>query len=78
MKIVGQSFWHFISEDVNLYRDIVEPIGHRAKQHNDEFREARRGLVNKLAAELTQRFCDNRGIIDWPKLVEFNSGNLKQ
>ena len=78
MKIVGQSFWHFISEDVNLYKDIVEPIGHRAKQHNDEFREARRGLVNKLAAELTQRFCDDRGIIDWPKLVEFNSGNLKQ
>ena len=77
MKIVGQSFWHFISEDVNLYKDIVEPIGYRAKQRNDEFQEARVGLVNRLASELTQRFCDQRGIVDWPKLVEFNSGNMK-
>ncbi len=75
-KVVGQSFWHFISDDVNLYKDIVEPIGHRAKERNDEFRELRKGLVNKLAAELTDRFCNDRGLIDWPKLVEFNSGNM--
>lgn len=77
MKVVGQSFWHFISEDVNLYKDIVEPIGYRAEQRNKEFQNARIGLVNRLSSEMTQRFCDERGIIDWPRLVEFNSGNMK-
>ncbi len=33
MKIVGQNFWHFISENPNLYTDIVEPIGYRAREH---------------------------------------------
>ena len=78
MKIVGQSFWHFISADANLYKDIVEPIGYRARQRNEEFQESRTGLVNRLASELTERFCDSRGIVDWPKIVEFNSSNMKQ
>lgn len=77
MRVVGQSFWHFISESEELYRDIVEPIGNQAEKRNQEFREARIGLVNKLASEVTSRFGDDRGLIDWRKLIEFNSGNMK-
>jgi hypothetical protein len=36
-KLCGQEFWEFISGDERLYVDIVEPLGYRAKQRNDEF-----------------------------------------
>lgn len=75
LKVVGQNFWFLISENRNLYTDIIEPIGHRAKEHNDNFYRERDGLSNRLIGQFVGRFCDDRGIIDWPRLVEFNSGN---
>lgn len=75
LKIVGQNFWYLISEDKDLYTDIVEPIGYRAKEHNEAFEEARGRVVNRFTAEFIRRFCDTSGGIDWAKLVQFNSGN---
>ena len=37
LKVVGQNFWYLISENQTLYTDIVEPIGYRAKEHNEAF-----------------------------------------
>ncbi|MCP4361921.1 MAG: hypothetical protein GY796_28245, partial [Chloroflexi bacterium] len=37
LKVVGQNFWYLISENKDLYTDIIEPIGYRAKQHNEAF-----------------------------------------
>ena len=31
LKIVGQSFWHFLSGNENLYTDIIEPLGYNAR-----------------------------------------------
>ncbi|MCD4830754.1 MAG: hypothetical protein K8R02_02970 [Anaerohalosphaeraceae bacterium] len=75
MKVVGQNFWYFISENKNLYTDIVEPLGFRAKEHNETFLEEKARIINRFTQEFLQNFC-NDGIINWPKLVEFNSGNL--
>ena len=76
VKIVGQNFWHFISENPDLYTDIVEPVGYRAKEHNNDFANERDGIINKLSREFFDQFCDSKtGYIDWVKLVEFNSGN---
>lgn len=72
-KICGQEFWHLISGSENLYIDIIEPIGHKAKQKNEEFLEAYAAVVNKFTLEFAQRFCVD-GKIDWKKLLEFNSG----
>lgn len=72
-KICGQEFWHLISGSENLYIDIIEPIGHKAKQKNEEFLEAYAVVVNKFTLEFAQRFCVD-GKIDWKKLLEFNSG----
>lgn len=72
-KICGQEFWHLISGSEKFYLDIVEPIGHQAKQKNEEFLEAYAILVNKFTLEFAQRFCDN-GKINWEKLLVFNSG----
>ena len=75
LKVVGQNFWYLISENENLYTDIIEPIGYRAKQHNDAFHKEKASVVNRFTKEFIDRFCDDTGAIDWVKLVEFNSGN---
>lgn len=73
LKLCGQKFWDFISGDTNLYIDIIEPIGYKAKQKNDEFLESYAQIINKLTIEFSQNFCDD-GKINWAKLVEYNSG----
>ena len=75
MKVVGQNFWYLISENENLYKDIIEPLGHKAKEHNDEFEKRRSILENKMTEQLLAEFCVDYKI-DWEKIVEFNSGNL--
>jgi len=75
LKVVGQNFWYLISEDENLYTDIIEPLGHRAKQHNTKFLKQKSILVNLFTQQFLSDFCD-QGVINWKKLVEFNSGNL--
>jgi len=75
LKVVGQNFWYLISEDKDLYTDIVEPIGHRAKEHNELFYKERARVIERFRKQFTERFCDSTGAIDWVKLVEFNSGN---
>lgn len=72
-KICGQEFWHLISNEENFYIKIVEPIGFRAKERNEEFREAYAILVNKFTLEFAIKFCDD-GKINWEKLLQFNSG----
>lgn len=32
LKLCGQEFWKFISGDDTLYTDIIEPLGHQAKE----------------------------------------------
>jgi hypothetical protein len=76
LKVVGQNFWYFISENENLYTDIIEPLGYRARQHNDRFIKLKAQIVNAFTGEILADFCDENGLIDWKKLVEFNSGNL--
>ena len=76
-KICGQEFWQLISGSENFYIDIIEPIGHKAKQKNEEFLEAYSVVVNKFTLEFAQRFCVD-GKINWGKLLEFNSGIKKK
>lgn len=79
MKIVGQNFWYLISENPDLYTDIIEPIGHKAYEHNENFHMERKKIVGRFSHEIHEKFFDpNTGLIDWVKLVKFNSGNLKE
>lgn len=73
-KYCGQDFWEFISGDTNLYRDIIEPLGHKAKEKNEEFRELYEKRLNLFVKEFANNFCEEDGGIDWDKLVQFNSG----
>ncbi|MBN2501911.1 MAG: cytosolic protein [Anaerolineales bacterium] len=72
-KLCGQRFWEFISGNVDLYTDIIEPLGHKAKEKNDEFMEGYAKILNMFTLEFMNDFCDD-GIINWNKLVKYNSG----
>ena len=73
-KYCGQEFWEFIGGNENIYLDIIEPLGYKAKERNEEYMEQYVQMINKFTKEFVNLFCDNFGIIDWEKLVKFNSG----
>ncbi|MEI7587616.1 PmeII family type II restriction endonuclease [Runella sp.] len=75
-KICGQAFWEFLSGDSNLYTEIIEPIGFKAREKNDEFIQSYSQMLNKFTKEFTIDFCTETGEIDWEKLVRFNSARL--
>lgn len=75
LKVVGQNFWYLISENKELYTEIVEPIGYRAKEFNEGFHREKPQLVNRLNKEFLAEFCESSGAINWPKLVNYTSGN---
>jgi hypothetical protein len=72
-KYCGQRFWEFISGDANLYTDIIDPVGHKAKEKNEEFMQSYAQIINRFVREFSNDFCTETGSIDWPKLVRFNS-----
>jgi hypothetical protein len=72
-KFCGQRFWEYISGNGDLYTDIIEPLGHKARERNDEFVESYWVMISRFAREFDAGFCDD-GKIDWVKLVRFNSG----
>lgn len=71
-KYCGQEFWDFISGDENLYTEIIEPLGYKAKEKNEEFHKQYSVLVNKFTKEFSENFCPD-GEIEWKKLVELTS-----
>lgn len=73
-KYCGQEFWKFISGNEYLYTEIIEPIGHRSKERNDEFMKSYSNMINKFTRDFLKDFCKSNGEIDWVMLVEFNSG----
>ena len=74
LKLCGQRFWEFISGDENLYTEIIEPLGYKAKEKNEEFAEEYSKVINKFTLEFAIEYCDKSGSILWKKLVKFNSG----
>lgn len=77
MKVVGQNFWYLISHSKTLYTDIIEPLGYRAKEHNEAFLNQRSNIINKLNKEFLDAFCDpSSWEISWEKVVEACCGNF--
>jgi hypothetical protein len=74
-KYCGQSFWEFISGNKNLFIEIIEPLGHKAKEKNDDFVKSYSQMINKFTREFANEFCNDSGEIEWEKLVQFNSGS---
>ncbi|MFA6596652.1 MAG: PmeII family type II restriction endonuclease [Ignavibacteriaceae bacterium] len=75
-KIAGQRFWEFISDNEDLYTEIIEPLGHKAKERNEAFDESYARMLNIFTVQFSNEFCVD-GAINWNKLVKFNSGKEK-
>lgn len=73
LKLCGQRFWELISGNKDLYTDVLEPLGHKAKERNEEFQREYLSVVERFKAEFEKEYCTS-GNIDWAKLVQFNSG----
>ncbi len=77
VKLCGQRFWEFISGDEDLYTEIIEPLGHKAKEKNEKFLKEYAKVINKFTVGFAYDYCDSEGSILWDKLVKFNSGKQK-
>lgn len=72
-KYCGQRFWEFISGDRDLFTEIVNPLGYKAKEKNDVVVVSYSQVINKFTREFARIYCKDNGEIDWEKLVRFNS-----
>ncbi len=72
-KYCGQKYWEFISGNTNLFIEIIEPLGFKVKEKNEDFIKSYSKMINKFTREFTTDFCKNNEEIDWEKLVRFNS-----
>lgn len=77
LKLVGQNFWTFVSGNRELYKQIIEPIGYRAKEHNDAYIQAAGNIINLRTREFVDRFCDPvSGAINWDILLQATCSNF--
>lgn len=72
LKLCGQRYWEFISGDENLYLEIIKPLGQQVKEKDEQFEEKYIQKVNEMTQRMLNEFYKN-GLIDWDKLVRFNS-----
>jgi len=63
IKVVGQNFWSLISDNPNLYIEIIEPIGYRAREHNLAYQNEHGKVINRLTLAFINEFCDESGSI---------------
>lgn len=76
-KYCGENFWALISGDPTLYLDLIEPLGHKAKQRNDEFEDEYGKTTNRFTGIFIQEYCLEDGAIDWGKIVKLGSSVVK-
>jgi hypothetical protein len=72
-KICGQEFWFLISNDKELYKALIMPLEREAKKRDDQFKEVYSSKANSMTKEFSDNFLDERGLIDWAKIIEFVS-----
>ncbi len=77
LKLCGQRFWEFISGNSELYTQIIEPLGYKAKERNEEFLVSYSSLINEFTQKFIMDFCVN-GKIVWESIVRFNSSVQKK
>lgn len=78
LKLCGQDFWEFISGEKDFYKRIIEPVGYKAQEKNEEFEVEYKKLVNRFTKGFLNEYCDDEGIIHWEKLLEFNSCSISK
>jgi Type II restriction endonuclease EcoO109I len=71
-KYAGQDFWYFMSQDDDLYREIIVPIDQKARGRDEVFKSAYSAKVNEMTQDFMNFFMQNNQI-DWSKLIDYVS-----
>ena len=74
-KLCGQAFWEFISGEEDFYLAIVEPLGYKVKEKNEDFNNEYSKVINKFSREFLNTYFLEDGSIDWIKIIKLNSEN---
>ena len=74
-KICGQDFWYFISNEQQLYLEIIEPLGTGADQRNRAFRDEYDKFINKATTIFLADFLHQDYSVDWDRLTQFVSAS---
>jgi len=71
----GQEFWEELTGDSDFYKKLIRLIEDEVvRKHREEYKAKWEQAVNRYVREFTIDFCDENGVIDWERLLEFNSG----
>ena len=72
-KLCGQDFWHLISDNPQMYVEIIKPLGYRARKRNMAFQAEYDSFLNRLLREFLNTYANDDGSIAWDRLTEFVS-----
>jgi hypothetical protein len=73
--VSGQGFWEELTGDSEFYQKLIALMEEEViKKHRQEYKNVYDDAVNRYVREFTNDFCDDKGTIDWSKLLRFNSG----
>jgi len=76
-KYCGEKFWTLISGEPTLFVDIIEPLGFKAKEKNDEYYVEYGKMINKFTKDFLANYCNADDTINWDKIVRLNAA-IKQ
>ena len=72
-KYCGEKFWTLISGEPTLFVDIIEPLGFKAKEKNDEYYLEYCKMINKFTKDFLANYCNPDDTINWDKIVRLNA-----
>jgi len=73
-KYCGAEFWKYISNERNLYIDIIDPLGHQAMQKNDKFQHEYSKAKNRFTCDFLENYLINSEELDYIKILNLISG----
>lgn len=76
-KYCGERFWTFVSGEPSLYLELIEPLGHRAKERNEAFLIEYNKATNRFTKLFIEEYCLPDGSVNWEKIVRLNSATTK-
>ena len=76
-KKAGQEFWRLLTQEDDFYLRISDAIAKCAGQHKLAFEQAYEKKRASLVKAFIVDFTDASGLVEWRKVVAFNSAHTK-
>lgn len=76
-KKAGQEFWRLLTQEDDFYMRISDAIAKCAGKHKQAFEAAYEKKRAALVKSFFIDFTDTSGLVNWRKVVEFNSAHIK-